>query len=64
VRGNLFGAGEFFHIKPDSAIFVGRARNIEISNNVVARGHITTIAVAIDPSCDKHTVHLAGNRLA
>ncbi|GKQ49350.1 right-handed parallel beta-helix repeat-containing protein [Bradyrhizobium sp. Ce-3] len=64
VRGNAFGAGEFFHIKPDSAIFVGRARNVEISNNTAARGRIATNAVAIDPSCDARTVHLSGNRLA
>ncbi|PDT76559.1 right-handed parallel beta-helix repeat-containing protein [Bradyrhizobium sp. C9] len=64
LRGGAFGAGDFFHIKPGSAIFVGRARNVEISNNVAAHGRITTNAVAIDPSCDKHSVHLAGNRLA
>ena len=64
LRGSVFGAGDFFHIKPDSAIFVGRARNVEISNNVAAHGRIATNAVAIDPSCDKRTVHLAGNKLA
>lgn len=64
VRGNTFGAGELFRIKPDSAIFVGRAANVEISNNVAARGRIATNAVAVDPSCDKRTLHLANNRLA
>ncbi|QPF87628.1 right-handed parallel beta-helix repeat-containing protein [Bradyrhizobium genosp. L] len=64
LRGNTFGAGDLFRIKPDSAIFVGRSANIEISNNVAARGRIATNAVAIDPSCDKRTLHLANNRLA
>jgi len=64
IRGNTFGAGDYYRIKPNSAIYVGRARNVEISNNVAARGHIAANAVAIDPSCDKRTVHLAGNRLA
>jgi hypothetical protein len=64
LRGGAFGAGGFFHIKPDSAIFVGRARNVEISNNVAAHGRIATNAVAIDVTCDKRTVHLAGNKLA
>ncbi|WP_338824507.1 right-handed parallel beta-helix repeat-containing protein [Bradyrhizobium septentrionale] len=64
VRGNAFGAGEFFRIRPDSAIYVGRSRNVEISNNVAARGRIATAVVAIDPSCDKRSVHQANNRLA
>ncbi|WP_298276845.1 right-handed parallel beta-helix repeat-containing protein [uncultured Bradyrhizobium sp.] len=64
IRGNTFGAGDYYRIKPNSAIYVGRTRNVEISNNVAARGHIAANAVAIDPSCDKRTVHLAGNRLA
>ncbi len=64
IRGNTFGAGDYYHVKPNSAIYVGRTRNVEISNNVAERGHIAANAVAIDPSCDKRTVHLAGNRLA
>jgi len=63
LRGDTFGAGGLFGIKPDSAIYVGRSRNVEVSNNAAARGRIATNAVAIDPTCDKHTVHLAGNRL-
>ncbi|KJC51008.1 hypothetical protein UP09_02820 [Bradyrhizobium sp. LTSP885] len=64
VRGNTFGAGSLYGIKPDSAVFVGRSRNVEISNNVAARGRIATTVVAIDTTCDKLTVHLANNRLA
>ena len=64
IRGNTFGAGDFFRIKPDSAIYVGRSRNVEINNNVAARGRIATTPVAIDPTCDKRTVHLVNNRLA
>lgn len=64
IRGNTFGAGDYYRIKPNSAIYIGRARNVEISNNVAARGRIAANAVAIDSSCDKRTVHLAGNRLA
>ena len=62
LRG-VFDAGKLYGIKPDSGIFVGRARNVTISNNTVARGRIARAAVAVDASCDKPSVHLGNNRL-
>jgi Right handed beta helix region len=63
IRGTAFDAGQLYRIKPDSAIYVGRARNVVISNNTVAHGKVTKTAVAVDATCDKATVHLANNRL-
>lgn len=63
IRGNTFGAGALYGVKPDSAILIGRAKNVEVSNNVAARGRIATNIVAIDVTCDKHSMHLANNRL-
>jgi hypothetical protein len=63
IRGTAFDAGQLYGIKPDSAIYVGRARNVAISNNSIAHGKVTKTAVAVDATCDKATVHLANNRL-
>jgi parallel beta-helix repeat protein len=63
IRGTAYDAGQLYGIKPDSAIFVGRSRNVEINNNTVARGKVAKIAVAVDGTCDKGTVHVGNNRL-
>jgi hypothetical protein len=63
IRGTAFDAGQLYGVKPNSAIYVGRARNVAISNNTVSHGKVTKTAVAVDPTCDKTTVHLANNRL-
>ena len=63
IRGSAFGAGELYGINPDSAIFIGRSRNAEISNNTVARGRVTKTAVAVDRTCDMGSIHLGNNRL-
>jgi Right handed beta helix region len=63
IRGTAYGAGQFYGIKPDSAILVGRSRNVEISNNTVARGTVAKTAVAVDATSDKNTVRVANNRL-
>jgi hypothetical protein len=63
IRGTAFEAGQLYHLKPDSGIYVGRARDVTISDNTVTRGRVTITAVGIDPTCDKATVHLANNRL-
>ena len=58
VRGTAYDAGQLYGIKPDSAIFIGRSRNVAIDNNAVARGKVTKTAVAVDPTCDKGTVRV------
>ena len=63
VRGTAFDAGQLYGVKPSSAIFVGRSRNVTISNNTVAHGRVTKAAVAFDPTCDKPTLHVGSNRL-
>ena len=63
VRGTAFDAGQLYGIKPNSGIFVGHSRNITVSNNAVAHGRVTKAAVAVDPSCDKPTLHIGNNRL-
>jgi hypothetical protein len=63
IRGNAFGAGKLYGIKPDSAIFIGRARNVTIDNNRVARGRIARTAVAVDDTCNKPSVHIGNNSL-
>jgi hypothetical protein len=63
IRGTALDAGQLYGIKPASAIYVGRARNVVISNNTVAHGRVAKTAVAVDATCDKATVHLANNRL-
>ena len=63
IRGSAFDAGQLYAIKPSSAIYVGRARNVAISNNTVVHGKVAKTAVAVDATCDKATVHLANNRL-
>ncbi|MDR3465211.1 MAG: right-handed parallel beta-helix repeat-containing protein [Xanthobacteraceae bacterium] len=63
IRGSAFDAGQFYGIKPDSAIFVGRVRNAEIADNTAARGQLARTAVTVDKTCEARTVHLANNRL-
>jgi hypothetical protein len=63
IRGTAFDAGQLYGVRPDSAIFVGKSRNVQIKNNSVARGKVAKSAVAIDPSCEKGTVQVANNRL-
>jgi Right handed beta helix region len=63
VRGTAFDAGQLYGIKPGSGIFVGHARNVTVSNNAVAHGRVTKAAVAVDPTCDKPTLHISNNRL-
>jgi Right handed beta helix region len=63
VRGTTFDAGQLYGVKPSSGIFVGHSRNVTISNNMVAHGRVAKEAVAVDPTCDKPTLHLGNNRL-
>jgi hypothetical protein len=63
IRGSAFDAGKLYGVKPDSAIFIGKSRNVQIKNNVVARGKVATSAVAVDPTCDKGSVQVVNNRL-
>ncbi len=63
IRGSAFDAGKFYGATPNSAIFVGRARNAEISNNKVARGRVTKTAVAVDRTCVKGSIHVGNNVL-
>jgi parallel beta-helix repeat protein len=63
VRGTAYDAGQLYGIKPDSAIYVGRSRNVTISGNTVAHGRVARTAVAVDPTCDKATVHVGNNKL-
>ena len=63
LRGTAYDAGQLYGIKPDSAIFIGKSRNVEISNNIAARGKVTKTAVAVDPTCDKGTVRVGNNKL-
>jgi hypothetical protein len=63
IRGSAFDAGQFYGVNPNSAIFVGRSRNAEISNNRVARGRVTKSAVAVDRTCDQGSVHVGNNML-
>jgi hypothetical protein len=62
LRG-AFDAGKLYGIKPDSGIYVGRSSNVTIANNIVAHGRVARIAVAIDGTCDKNSVHVGNNRL-
>jgi Right handed beta helix region len=61
IRGNAFGAGQFYGATPNSAIFIGRSKNAEISNNTVARGRIAKTAVAIDRTCLVNSIHVGNN---
>jgi Right handed beta helix region len=63
IRGTAFDAGQLYGIKPDSAILVGRSRNVTIDNNTVARGKVAKAAVAVDATCDKASVRVGNNRL-
>jgi hypothetical protein len=64
IRGSAFGAGKFYGATPNSAIFIGRSQNAEISNNTVARGRVTKTAVAVDRTCVKGSIHIGRNVLA
>jgi hypothetical protein len=63
IRGSTFGAGQLYGVNPDSAIFIGRSKNAEISDNVVARGRVTKAALAVDRTCDAHSIRVGNNRL-
>jgi len=62
LRG-AFDAGQLYGVKPDSGIYVGRSRNVTIANNIVAHGRVAKVAVAVDGTCDKNSVHVDNNRL-
>jgi hypothetical protein len=64
IRGSAFGAGQFYRAIPNSAIFIGRSKNAEISNNTVARSRVTKTAVAVDPTCVRGSIHVGNNVLA
>jgi parallel beta-helix repeat protein len=63
VRGTAFDAGKLYGIKPDSAVFVGRSRNVTIAGNTMAHGRVAKTAVAVDATCDKGSVHVGSNKL-
>jgi len=63
IRGATFGAGQAYGVNPMSAIFIGRSRNAEISNNTAARGRVTKTVVAVDRTCDKGSIHVGNNKL-
>ena len=46
-----------------SAIFIGRSRNAEVSNNTAARGRVTKTVVVVDRTCDKGSIHVGNNKL-
>jgi parallel beta-helix repeat protein len=62
LRG-AFDAGQLYGIKPDSGTYVGRSRNVTIDNNTVAHGRVARVAVAVDGTCDRKSVHVGNNRL-
>jgi Right handed beta helix region len=63
IRGS-FDAGQFYGETPNSGIFIGRTQNAEIANNTVARGRVAKVAVAVDRTCVKESVHVGNNSLA
>ncbi len=63
IRGTAFDAGGIYGIKPNSGICIGRARNVEIRDNTVARGRITRVPVLVDRSCESASVRVANNKL-
>jgi hypothetical protein len=63
IRGSTFGAGEVYGVNPTSAIFIGRSKNAEISNNTAARGRVTKTVVVVDRTCDQGSVHVTNNKL-
>jgi parallel beta-helix repeat protein len=63
IRGS-FDVGKFYGATPDSGIFIGGSKNAEIANNKVARGRVAKVAVAVDRTCVKDSIHLANNVLA
>jgi hypothetical protein len=63
IRGTAYDAGQLYGIKPGSAIYIGRSRNVAIDNNTAARGKVAKTAVAVDATCDKATVRVGNNRL-
>jgi hypothetical protein len=63
IRGS-FDAGKFYGETPNSGIFIGQSKNAEISNNKVARGRVAKVAVAVDRTCVKETIHVGNNSLA
>jgi Right handed beta helix region len=62
LRG-AFDAGQLYGIKPDGGIYIGRSRNVTIDNNTVAHGRVARVAVAVDGTCDRKSVHVGNNRL-
>ena len=55
--------GQLYGVKPDSGVYVGRSRNVTIDNNTVAHGRVTRVAVGVDGTCDRKSVHVGNNRL-
>ena len=63
LRGTAYDAGQFYGLKPNSSILIGKSRNADINNNTAASGKVTKAAVTVDASCEKATVRVANNRL-
>jgi hypothetical protein len=63
IRGTAYDAGQLYGIKPSSAIYIGRSRNVTVSGNTIAHGGVATTAVAVDATCDKASVHVGSNKL-
>jgi parallel beta-helix repeat protein len=63
IRGTAYDAGQLYGIKPSSAIYIGRSRNVTINGNTMAHGRVAKSAVAVDATCDKGSVHVGSNKL-
>ena len=63
IRGTAYDAGQLYGIKPTSAIYIGRSRNVTVNGNTIAHGRIAKTAVAVDATCDKGSVHVGSNKL-
>lgn len=62
IRG-AFDGGKFYGVHPDSAIYLGRTRNAEITGNLAAPGHVVKTVVGIDRTCDARSIQVGDNRL-
>jgi parallel beta-helix repeat protein len=63
IRGTAYDAGQLYGIKPSSAIYIGRSRNVTVGGNTMAHGRVAKSAVAVDATCDKGSVHVGSNKL-
>ena len=63
IRGTAYDAGQLYGIKPNSAIYIGRSRNVTVNGTTIAHGRIAKTAVAVDATCDKGSVHVGSNKL-